>query len=163
MLGRIFSIIFLVIVVICIGAYFTFTHFNISAVGNPPGRIETFLATQARHRMIARAAEQPVPAEPPDTKDNQADGHVLYGSLCAGCHGYDGRTPTPLGNSFSPTAPSLASSDVQQYSNAELFVVIHGGIRLSGMPGFGNAHSSDEIWSLVHFVRSLPSVPARAH
>ena len=83
--------------------------------------------------------------------------------LCAGCHGYDGRTPTQLGNSFSPNAPSLASSDVQQYSNAELFVVVNGGIRLSGMPGFGNAHSSSEIWSLVHFVRSLPSTPVRAH
>jgi mono/diheme cytochrome c family protein len=163
MLGRIFSIIFLVIVVICIGAYFAFMHFNISATGSTPSRAETFLATQAKHRLVARAAQQSLPAEPPDTKDSQTDGHVLYGSLCAGCHGYDGRTPTPLGNSFYPPAPSLAAGDVQQYSNAELYVVIHGGLRFSGMPGFGNAHSSDEIWSLVHFVHSLPSAPVRAH
>ncbi len=160
MLQRILSIIFLVIVAILIGAYFGFTHFDISALSQP-GRVETYLATQAKHRLVARAAQQPIPAETPDTKENQADGHVLYGSVCASCHGYDGRTVTPLGNSFNPPTPSLASSDVQQYKNAELFVVIHGGIRLSGMPAFGNAHSSDEIWSLVHYVRSLSSASPR--
>ncbi|HEV3219991.1 MAG TPA: c-type cytochrome [Candidatus Acidoferrales bacterium] len=160
MLGRIISIIFLVIVAICIGAYFAFTHFDISALSAPPGRVEAFLAAQAKHRLVARAAEQTLPAEPQDTKDNQSDGHMLYGSLCAGCHGYDDRTPTPLGKSFNPPSPSLASGDVQQYTNAELFVIIHGGLRFSGMPGFGNAHSNDEIWSLVHYVRSLPSAPA---
>jgi mono/diheme cytochrome c family protein len=162
MFRRILSIIFLVIVAICIGAYFAFTHFDISALAQP-GRVESYLATQAKRRLIARAAQQPLPAEPPDTKDNQSDGHVLYGSLCAGCHGYDGRTPTPLGNSFYPPAPSLASGEVQQFSNAELFVVIHGGIRFSGMPPFANGHSSGEIWSLVHYARSLPSAPARTH
>jgi mono/diheme cytochrome c family protein len=162
MLRRILSIIFLVIVAICVGVYFAFIHFDISALAKP-NRVENYLATQAKHRLIARAAQQSLPSESADTKDNQADGHVLYGSLCAGCHGYDGRTPTPLGNSFYPISPSLAAREVQQYSNAELFVVIRGGIRLSGMPGFGNAHSSDEIWSLVHYVRSLPSAPVRPH
>jgi len=162
MLGRILSIIFLAILALVLGAWFAFTHMSISALDHS-GRVEAFLATKARHSMVARAAAQPLPAEPPDTKDNQADGHVLYGSLCAGCHGYDGRTPTPLGNSFDPAAPSLASGEVQQYSNAELFVVIHGGIRLSGMPGFGNVRSSGEIWSLVHYVRTLPSAPSRTH
>ncbi len=160
MLRRIFSIIFLVFVAICVGAYFAFTHFDISATAQPY-RLETYLAAQAKHRLIARAAQQPLPAEPADTKESQTDGHVLYGSLCAGCHGYDGRTVTPLGNSFYPPTLSLASSEVQQYTNGELYVVIHGGIRLSGMPAFGSAHSSEEIWSLVHYVRSLPSTPAR--
>jgi mono/diheme cytochrome c family protein len=162
MLRRILSIIFLVIVAICVGSYFAFIHFDISATAKP-NRVETYVATQAKHRLIARAAQQSLPPETPDTKDSQTDGHVLYGSLCAGCHGYDSRTVTPLGNSFYPPTLSLASGEVQQYSNAELYVVIHGGIRLSGMPAFGNAHSSDEIWSLVHYVRSLPGAPPRPH
>jgi mono/diheme cytochrome c family protein len=162
MLRRILSIIFLVLVVVCIGGYFAFINFDISATAKP-NRVETYLAVQAKHRLIARAAQQPLPTETSDTKENQSDGHVLYGSLCAGCHGYDGRTVTPLGNSFYPPTLSLASSDVQQYTNAELYVVIHGGIRLSGMPAFGTAHSSAEIWSLVHYVRSLSSAPQRTH
>jgi mono/diheme cytochrome c family protein len=162
MLRRILSIIFLVVVAICIGGYFIFTRFDISALAQP-NRVETYLAVQAKHRLIARAAQQSLPPETPDTKDNQSDGHVLYGSLCAGCHGYDGRTPTPLGNSFYPPTLSLAATEVQQYSNSELFVVIRGGIRLSGMPAFANTHSSDEIWSLVHYVRSLSSAPVRTH
>lgn len=148
----------LVVVAVIAGCWFLLNHFGISAL-QPPGRVEIFLSAQARHHLIARAAKEPLPSEPANTAENVEDGHVLYGSLCAGCHGYDGRTPTPLGNSIYPRTPSLASSDVQEYSNAEIFVVIRGGIRLSGMPGFGHTHTSDEIWSLVHYVRSLPNAP----
>lgn len=71
------------------------------------------------------------------------------------CHGSNGRTPTVLGRSFYPPAPNLGSPAVQQYSDAELFVVIKRGIRNTGMAGFGNIHSHDEIWDLVSYVRSL--------
>ncbi len=71
------------------------------------------------------------------------------------CHGSDGRTPTALGRSFYPPAPDLGSPAVQQYSDAELFVVIKCGIRNTGMPGFGNIHADEEIWALVSYVRSL--------
>jgi mono/diheme cytochrome c family protein len=71
------------------------------------------------------------------------------------CHGSNGRTPTVLGRSFYPPAPDLGSPAVQQYSDAGLFVVIKRGIRNTGMPGFGNIHSDEELWGLVSYVRSL--------
>lgn len=156
MLRRIFLTLLLLILLLAGGAWFVFQHMSISALAQP-SRIERFLAAQAKHRLVARAAQSPLPAETPNTPDNAEDGHTNYGSLCAGCHGYDGRTPTRLGNSVYPHAPSLAASGPQNYSDPELFVVIHDGIRLSAMPGFGNTQSAEQIWNLVHYVRTLPN------
>lgn len=58
-----------------------------------------------------------------------------------------------------PRAPDLGSPEVQKLSNPELFWVIRNGIRLSGMPGFGNVLSNDEIWQATYYVRSLRESP----
>ena len=140
------------------GGWFVLHSMDISAL-NRPGRVENYLAIHAKHVMVAHAADQTLPAETANSADNIEDGHTSYGSSCAGCHGYDGRTTTKLGHSLYPEAPSLAAEHVQRYSDAELFVIIRGGIRLSGMPGFGNNQPNDQIWNLVHYVRTLPNAP----
>jgi mono/diheme cytochrome c family protein len=155
--GFILCVILMIVLAIA-GGWFMLQHMDISAM-NRPSRIENYLAIHAKHILVAHAAQQTLPAETQNTPDNIEDGHTSYGSLCAGCHGYDGRTPTKLGNSFYPDAPSLASPRVQHYSDPELFVIIRGGIRLSGMPTFGNSQTSDQIWNLVHYVRTLPNAP----
>jgi mono/diheme cytochrome c family protein len=157
--GFVLCLIILIVLAVA-GAWLVFQHMDISAMDRP-SRIETYLATRAKHSLVARAAQQSLPAEPASTKDTVEDGHTTYGSLCAGCHGYDGRTPTKLGNSFYPKAPSLAATHVQAYSDAELFVIIHGGIRLSGMPAFGGSQSSDQLWHVVHYLRTLERTSAR--
>ena len=149
-------LILIVIVLAGAGVYYYVRSTGVSAL-QPPGMVEKYLATHAKDWMIARAASQPLPPETPGTPDNATDGHTQYGSLCAGCHGYDGRTPTKQGASMSPRAPSLASGGTQRYSDAELYVIVHDGIRMSGMPGFGNTVSSDEVWNLVHYIRTLPA------
>lgn len=162
MMRRIFILLVLVILVLLVGGWFAFQRMSISALGKPSG-IEVFLATQAKHRLVARAAQGPLPAQTPGNPDTIEDGHTNYGSMCAGCHGYDGRTPTKLGLSFYPQAPSLASADVQSYTDPEMYVIVHDGIRLSGMPAFGTGATSEQIWNLVHYVRTLPSATPVHH
>ncbi|HLW97526.1 MAG TPA: c-type cytochrome [Candidatus Acidoferrales bacterium] len=156
MLRKFLLLIVLIIIVLIAGGWFVFDRMTISAL-DQPSRLEVFLATQAKHRLVARAALESLPTETPANADTIEDGHTSYGSSCAGCHGYDGRTPTKLGASLYPHAPSLASADVQMYNDRELYVIIHNGIRLSGMPAFGNSQTSDQIWNLIHYVRTLPS------
>jgi mono/diheme cytochrome c family protein len=146
----------LMIVLAIAGCWFVLHSMDISAL-NRPSRVENYLAIRAKHVLVAHAAEQNLPSQTANSADNIEDGHTTYGSTCAGCHGYDGRTPTKMGNSFYPEAPSLAAEHVQRYSDAELFVIIRGGIRLSGMPGFGNTQQNDQLWNLVHYVRTLPN------
>lgn len=55
-----------------------------------------------------------------------------------------------------PPAVDLGGADVQAWSDAEMFWIIKNGIRLTGMPGFGRALSDEEIWPLVHYIRTMP-------
>lgn len=45
-------------------------------------------------------------------------------------------------------------------SDGALFYVIENGVRLSGMPAWGEAgaHDDAETWELVHFIRHLPGL-----
>lgn len=70
-------------------------------------------------------------------------------------HGQDGRKPTPIGESMYPRVPNLSCAAVQRMSDRELFWVVKNGIRLSGMPGFGNLDSDQELWQMTYYVRSL--------
>ncbi len=63
--------------------------------------------------------------------------------------------PTPIGKSMYPRAPDLGSRLVQHLTDRQLFWVVKNGVRLSGMPGFGNIDTDEEIWQLTYYVRSV--------
>jgi mono/diheme cytochrome c family protein len=65
-------------------------------------------------------------------------------------------TGVPFVGHMSPPVPSLASSEVQEYSDGQLKWVIDNGIWPSGMPGSKGTLSDEEIWSIVVFLRHLP-------
>jgi len=136
------------------GAWYAAANASLSAL-EPPGGLETAVATAAKDWLVARAARQPLPPAPANDQQSVANGTMQFGANCAFCHGTDGRTPTKVGTSLYPRAVRLDSSGVQAYTDAELFVIIRDGIRLTGMPGFGRIHSEQEIWNLVHYLRSL--------
>ncbi len=144
-----------IVALLVVGALvFAFT-FNLSAL-EAPGETETWLATQAKRWLVARAVRaEPPPPAPEWSQLSVASGYMQYGGSCATCHGPDGRAPRQLGLSMYPPVPGLGSPQVQEYTDAELFWIIKHGVRHSGMPGFGRIHSDEDIWHLVHYVRSL--------
>jgi len=86
-----------------------------------------------------------------------ADGKEAFSHYCAACHGLDGQnTGVPFADRMSPPVPSLASQDVQQYTDGQLKWVIDYGIRPSGMPGSKGILSDDEMWSIIAYLRHLP-------
>jgi len=143
------------------GGLFAAYHFSLSAL-NEPGRWETYMATEAKHWLVSRSARGPLPPQPPNNALSLATGQMLFGGECASCHGQDGRTPTDIGRWMYPRTLDLSSQEVQQWSEAELFWIIKNGIRLSGMPAFGKVHSDEQIWHLVHFVRTVGRLPQRS-
>ncbi len=48
----------------------------------------------------------------------------------------------------------------QSLSDGELFYIIHNGIRLTGMPAWGEGPPEEDrdSWNLVHFIRHLPEI-----
>jgi len=92
------------------------------------------------------------------TPENLVDGKTAFGHYCVACHGMDGQnTGVPFADKMSPPLPSLASREVQEYSDGQLKWVIDNGISPSGMPASKGTLSDDEIWAIVLFLRHLPT------
>src|SRR5579864_8144882 len=144
----------IIFVLLLAGGALVVSRFSVTAL-NEPGKTETFLATKAKHFLVSRGSRQGIPNETLKTPVSVAEGDKLYGAECAMCHGMNARTPTDTGRWMYPRAADLTSSDVQGYSDPELFWIVKNGIRLSGMPAFGEVESEEHIWSLVHYLRSL--------
>lgn len=122
---------------------------------DPPGRFETVVITRAKHQLLvrSRALKNPLAATPQAI----ADGKEAFSHYCVACHGPDGQnTGVPFADRMSPPVPSLASKEVQSYTDGQLKWVIDNGIWPSGMPGSKGMLSDDEIWSIVAYLRHLP-------
>lgn len=122
-----------------------------------PTALETRVARTARHYLIpasARATPNPVPP----TAEAVASGLAHFADHCASCHGNDGKGNTTYGARMFPRAPDMTAAATQRLSDGELFWIVEHGVRLTGMPGFGDGDPANdhESWELVHFVRYLP-------
>jgi mono/diheme cytochrome c family protein len=123
-----------------------------------PSRAEAAMARAMRHWAVPsdlRGMKNPVPPTP----QVLADGRAHFADHCAGCHGNDGKGGG-MAKQMYPKAPDMTLPPTQSLSDGELFSIIENGIRLTGMPGFGNgtAESAYGSWGLVHFIRHLPEL-----
>jgi mono/diheme cytochrome c family protein len=121
----------------------------------PPSDLEQRIVTSAKHHIFIRNKEvkNPLPA----TAMTISDGKESFSHYCVACHGMDGQnTGVPFADHMSPPIPSLASKEVQKYSDGQLKWIIDNGIWPSGMPGSKGILSEDEVWSIVVFLRHLP-------
>jgi cytochrome c oxidase cbb3-type subunit III len=81
---------------------------------------------------------------PQQTKE---EGHQVFESVCAGCHGLDGRG--------GERGPDIATrQQVVQLSDAELLEILRSGRPASGMPPFDSLGNS-RLKALLGYVRSL--------
>ena len=126
-----------------------------------PTRAEAFLARSVRRLATpATLRTMPNPVEKTTEVLDDAMGH--FADHCATCHANDGSGDTAIGRSFYPKAPDMKASATQSLSDGELFSIIENGIRLTGMPAWGDGTPEGEraSWSLVHFIRKLPTLSA---
>lgn len=121
----------------------------------PAGKAETAVMTKAKHAMFVRnkSAQNPIAY----SAQSLADGKSAFSHYCVACHGLDGqKTGVPFAEQMAPPVPSLASSDVQAYTDGQLKWVIDNGVAPSGMPASKNILSDEEQWQIVIFLRHLP-------
>ena len=122
-----------------------------------PTRVEAWAARSMRHWATPadlRGESNPLPLTPQVLGEARAH----WADHCASCHGNDGKGKTVIGEHLYPPVPDMTLPATQELSDGELFSVIENGIRLTGMPGWGNgtAESAYGSWGLVHFIRHLP-------
>lgn len=120
-----------------------------------PGALETRLMWEAKHHAFVGDKKKRNPLQV--TPETLNDGKEAFSHYCVACHGMDGqKTGVPFAENMSPPVPSLASTEVQSYTDGQLKWVIDNGIWPSGMPSSKGTLSDDEIWSIVIYLRHLP-------
>ncbi len=125
---------------------------------DPPGTLEIVIARALRKAAIPRPSrEQQNPIVMDDAKRAQARAH--WADHCATCHAPDGSGVGVIGDGMYPRAPDMRTAITQDLTDGELYWIIQNGIRLSGMPAWGEGKADDPgTWELVAFVRSLPGL-----
>jgi mono/diheme cytochrome c family protein len=120
-----------------------------------PGKTETAIVQWTKHNVTLRGAHEKNPIE--SSADTIEAGKQIFGFYCVVCHGRDGQnTGVPFSGSMSPPIPSLASADVQRYSDGQLKWIIQNGISPSGMPASKGILSDTDMWTIVVYLRHLP-------
>lgn len=84
-------------------------------------------------------------------------GLALYAGHCAQCHGAPGLAPEPFALGLTPLPKNLAYV-ARVRTAGELYWVTRHGIKMTGMPAWQFRFSERDLWSVVAFVRQLPSM-----
>jgi cytochrome c len=121
----------------------------------PAGKVETTSVNWVKHHITVGGKNLRNPL--PRTPENISAGKQVFGYYCVECHGRDGQnTGVPFADHMSPPVPSLASANVQAYTDGQLKWIIDNGIYPSGMPASKGTLGDDEAWQMVLYIRNLP-------
>ncbi len=99
----------------------------------------------------------PVPV-PADTTTGNADarherGRAIYNFRCYYCHGYSGNARTLSATFLDPPPRDFTALRENPPARAKMIAVVQDGIPGTGMAGFGNILSAEDIAAVVDFVR----------
>ena len=126
-----------------------------------PSRVEAAVARTVRNWSIPRADRgEPNPWAEAVTAEIMADARAHWADHCASCHANDGSGNTEIGQNLYPKAPDMRLPATQNLTDGELYYIIRNGIRLTGMPAWGDPDTlqDDDSWQLVLFIRHLAAI-----
>ncbi len=153
----ILSLVIFLVAFVAVSGLFTLLRHGFSARTNPSW-IETIVAGTTR-RMAVPAKAKWMRNPTPNTPGNLAEARAHWADHCAICHANNGGGNTEIGRNLYPKPPDMRLSATQDLTDGELYYTINIGIRLTGMPAWGQAGEKDEdSWKLVHFIRHLPQL-----
>jgi mono/diheme cytochrome c family protein len=79
-----------------------------------------------------------------------------YDAMCAGCHLKPGVDATEMSRGLYPAPPNLAARPLEDPAAA--YWVIKHGIKMTGMPAWGQSMEDKYVWGLVAFLKELPGM-----
>ena len=161
MLKGVISGVALTIGVALIGAYSLVQSGLIPANADAkPGRLETWMARTSLDATLSREApkdQNPVAL----TDQDLLEGVHLFAKNCAVCHGSakGDASASPIAKGLYQKPPQLATDGVEDDPEGVSFWMIKHGIRLTGMPSFGDSLSDRQIWTLALFLKHMDKLP----
>jgi mono/diheme cytochrome c family protein len=136
-------------VVIVVGGVFLYFRLGYApvATNSRPMPFEATMAEAALHARMAREAPSTSPIQPDQA--NLAAGARIYQESCAVCHGKQAEAETKIAQGMFPKPPQFfAHTAAENHPAGETFWAVKNGIRLTGMPGFGQSMTEEQIWQV---------------
>jgi mono/diheme cytochrome c family protein len=124
-----------------------------------PSKVEEMMARTIRNLATPEDVKNILNPQAP-TPENIRDGLEHFADHCAVCHANNGSGDTMFGRGMYPKPPDMRTEVTQNLSDGELYSIIQNGIRLTGMPAFGQPGKTNQksTWNLVLFIRHLPKL-----
>ena len=156
---RILAVIGALAIIVAIGAsvFFFGGFYSVAGTAEDSSAV-TWALTKVRTASIDRHAQDKPPSSINEAASVQAGAKAFAAQGCPTCHGGPGVSWAKFSEGLHPDPPDLKEV-VGDISPAQLFWVVKNGINMTGMPSFAQAGAKDEeIWSIVAFLKKLPSV-----
>jgi len=98
------------------------------------------------------------------------EGKAIYTRECQVCHGCSGRGEGPYRTGLEPLPPDFGDGSYGDFTDADYIWRLDVGVPWSAMPVWGLQYSQDELWTVVHYLRTmftqteptLPELPEEA-
>jgi len=150
------TIIVLAVVAIAGATAFIYSGaFNVAATEKHSDLVHAIFET-ARVRSIEVHAAGIAPPADLDSQARLVNGTSHFAEHCAMCHSAPGVAAQDLAEGMYPKPPALTDA-AKRYTSGELFWILKNGIKMSGMPSWGD-HGDDDLWNTVAFMEKLPSM-----
>jgi mono/diheme cytochrome c family protein len=116
----------------------------------------------ALHAAMDKEAGKPSPLAADET--NLLAGAKVYQAQCAVCHGRSGQPESAIARGMFPHPPQLLppKKGVTDDPVGETYWKVKNGIRLTGMPGYGESLSDEEMWQVSLMLLHADKLPASA-
>lgn len=153
LIGFIAGIAFLILVgliVVWTGAY------NVAATTGHAGVVRWAFDTTFRNSVKSRSDDQAMTAEMMRRADLRS-GFQEFQEYCVHCHGAPGVKPHEWTSGMTPNPPSLSHA-AREWTPGQIFWIVKHGVKMTGMPPFGDSESDETIRNITAFVKQLPEI-----
>ena len=102
--------------------------------------------------------------EPPGrfTTAQLENGFTEFQEYCVHCHGAPGDKPHEWTTGMRPEPPDLSRA-TRKWTIPQTYWIVKNGIKMTGMPAFGDTESDRTIWNISAFVNQLPNMSAEEY
>jgi mono/diheme cytochrome c family protein len=109
------------------------------------------------------ARDAPKVAALPPSEENLLSGAKIYREHCVECHGLPGGPPSAVSKGMYPPPPQFFDQKVMGNDPVgQNYWIVANGIRLTGMPGYRQSLSDQQLWQVSQFLSHRGALPTAA-
>jgi mono/diheme cytochrome c family protein len=154
----IFGLIATLLLIVVIGYAYLALGLAPVATSAAPLPFEKRITRIALNARIDKEAPKSSPV--PASEAAYAAGAKIYREHCAVCHGLPGQEQTAIAKGEFPKPPELFKrKGVTDDPVGETYWKVANGIRLTGMPGFSDSLSTEQMWQVSLFLLDRDKLP----